>query len=169
MILLALLLVTAPGRVLLMHDVYSVPRDDWRYVEVRLKQQAATVDCDFRVLSGGSGVRVALVSRSDLERFRRGRSHDVLATTNFQRAGRLRFRTPGPGDYALVVDNRMEGRGPARVDLSLSLDFARPAPQASHELPPSRRWTVVALSVLVFLSISVWAGRKLMAAFRAAP
>jgi hypothetical protein len=161
-----LLLLLVSERVLLMDDVYAIPPGDWRYVEVGLKQRAATVQCDFEVQSGGSGVRVALVTRGELDRFRRGRSHDVLGTTNYERSGRLRVRVPGPGEYALVVDNRMEGRGRARVALRVFLDFAAQPPQQARTLPPARRWLVVSASVLFFLAITWWAGRKLLAAWR---
>lgn len=161
-----LLLLLASERVLLFDDVYPIPGNRWRYVQVGLKQKPATIDCEFRVVSGGSGVRVALVSYDQLRRFRQGRSHDILATTNFERSGRLRFRPPKPGQYALIVDNRMEGRGEARVEMRVSVDFSGQAPQHAKTLPPARRWAVVAISLGLFGIVAFWAGRRLLAAFR---
>jgi hypothetical protein len=161
-----LFLLLASERLLLFDDVFTVPANDWRYVEVGLRQRAATVNCEFRVISGGSGVRVALVSHHELVRFRKGRSHDILATTNFERSGRLRFRVPEPGEYALVVDNRMEGRSEARVSMRVILDFAGRAPQPAATISPKRRLMVVLVSLALFGAIAYWAGRRIVAAFR---
>ena len=156
----ALLFLLLSSRVLLFDDVYTIPRGDWRFVEIGLRQRAAVVDCDFRVVSGGSGVRVAL------GRFRQGRNHDILATTNFEKSGRLRFRVPGPGQYALVVDNGLEGRGEARVALRVFIDFSGRRPQEVVTLSPARRWFVIVISLAVFGAIAYWAGRRILAAFR---
>ncbi len=160
------LILLASSRILLVDDLYTIPASEWRYLEFGLNKQTATVECEFRVVEGGSGVRLALVSRPELERFRSGRSHDVLATTSYLKSGRFRFAVPRPGEYAIVVDNRMEGRGPAQVDLKIYLDFSvRRTPQAV-ELSEGRRRLIVLLSILVFLAIAVYAGRRILPAFR---
>jgi len=161
-----LLILLASPRVLLVDDVYTIPASEWRYLEVGLNQQTAAVECEFRVIEGGSGVRLALVSRPDLERFRAGRSHDVLATTAFLKSGRLRFAVPHPGEYAIVVDNRMEGRGSAKVDLKIYLDFGARGTQQARELPAERRRLVVTLSILVFLAVAAYAGWKIWPALK---
>ncbi len=170
MIALALLLAfAAPQRVLLTDDVYSIPHGQWRYLEVRLKQRVATIECSFNVVSGGPGVRVTLVSARELVLFREGGSHDVLATTDFRPSGLLRFTVPEPGEYALVVDNRAEGAARARVKLEIYLEFGGERHRAARTLPPARKWTVVVLSIGCFLLLAVWAGRRLIRAFQRSP
>jgi hypothetical protein len=160
------LILLASSRVLLVDDVYTIPASEWRYLEVGLNKQTATVECEFRVVEGGSGVRLALVSRPDLERFRARRSHDVLATTAFLKSGRLRFSVPHPGEYAIVVDNRMEGRGPARVDLKIYLDFSVSGAQQARELPVERRRFIVIVSILAFLATAAYASWRIWPALK---
>ena len=62
------LLATSPQdmRQTLMDEVYTIPASDWRYVPVVLKQPPVTLECEFKVLSGGT-VRVGLVNGQGLE------------------------------------------------------------------------------------------------------
>jgi hypothetical protein len=160
----AFLLLALGQPMLLSDEIHTIPASDWRYVEVALRQQTATVDCAFKVLTPGSGVRLLLVTVPELNRFRHGQSHDVLATTNFEREGRLRYTVRDRGDFAVVVDNRMEGRGPARVSLRIELEFSGGSAVQARTLSPRRRHTVIAISLAVFLITAVWAGRRLLAA-----
>ncbi len=154
-----LALAAAPDRFVLMDETVEVPPAAWRAFDLELRQRPAMVDCSFSVVSGGSGVRVALMRREEVERLRAGEGHHVLVATGYERSQRFRFPVPA-GEYSLVVDNRLEGRGPAEVRLRIDLLFAgsQLEPQV---LSPARKAVVVAASILFFLVVAFFAGRKL--------
>ena len=151
---LALLAAAAQERVTLLDEVFEVPRSGWRAVDVALKQRPAIIDCRFSVVRGGSGVRVALLQREHLGRFRGGQPHRVLLSTGFEPRGGFRH-APGLGDYSVLIDNRMEGRGPAAVHLEVALLFSRGGEPLVRELSPDRRLTVIVVSLVVFAGL-VW-------------
>jgi hypothetical protein len=152
-LLLWMLAAPAVGRVLLVDDTVRVPAGGWRTVDVALKQRSAVLECRFAVVSGRSGVRVALLEREEAGRFRAGRAHRVIASTGFQEAGGLRHRCE-TGDYTVLVDNRLEGRGAAEVRLQVSLLFTGEA-QA-----------VIVISVAAFAAMVWFAARRLRRAMR---
>lgn len=159
---LALALLAAPAppeRLLLIDDTFEVPAAGWRSLDLELRQRSALIECRFAVSGGGAGVRVALLRVEDLERLRAGQSHRVLASSGFEESGNLRLAVP-PGRYSLLLDNRLEGRRPAQVRVQTSVVFA-PGSPAAAELSPQRRALVVALSVVFFLAVALFAGRKL--------
>src|SRR5882762_9097581 len=95
-------LVAAPSqnmRQTLMDEVYSIPPSDWRYVPVVLKQPPVTLECEFHLISGGSGVRVGLVNAQALAAMKQGRRHDTLVTTSFEKSGRVRYEVLEPDEY----------------------------------------------------------------------
>lgn len=145
-----------------MDEVYTIPASDWRYVPpVVLKQAPVTLECEFKVLSGGAGVRVGLVNGQGLAAMRQGRRHTTLATTSFEKSGRLRYQVMEPDEYAVILDNGLEGRGPAQVQLQVSLDF----PGRVRQLSTARRAVVTAISLAIFLAIVIYAGKRLRAAW----
>jgi hypothetical protein len=149
----------------LVDDSISIGPSDWRYVEVVLKQKTATVDCEFRLLSQGSGLRALLVERAELDRLRAGHAPRELAATAVQTAGRLHLRLPARGDYALVFQNP-DRRLRLEAHVRVSLDFSgREAPQA-RVLPPGRRAAVVAISFALFFAVVTWSARRMMGALR---
>ena len=161
------LLATSPQdmRQTLMDEVYTIPASDWRYVPVVLKQPPVTLECEFKVLSGGT-VRVGLVNGQGLAAMRQGKRHATLATTSFVKGGRLSYEVLEPDEYAVIVDNGLEGRGAAQVQLRVALDFpGRQQPQA-RQLSPARRAVVAVISLAIFLGIVTYAGKKLRAAWR---
>ena len=162
MIALALLfLVASSHSVDLVDEPYQIPANEWRYVEVSLKQQPALVSADFRVKSGSRNVRLALLHREDLQRLREDRPHGWLAETPTGDSGRLRYRVRYPGDYALIVDNR-DGDSPARIDLKVSLIFgAGHAPEVT-QLSPGRQLAVILVSFAAFFGIVMWSARRLL-------
>jgi len=68
----------APTSVELVDEVYQIPANEWRYVEIDLKQQPALVSATFQVLTGAGQARIALMRRQDLERLRGGEPHGVM-------------------------------------------------------------------------------------------
>jgi hypothetical protein len=155
------------GSLPLLEETVEVPPGEWREVGITLRQRPAVVDCRFEVVSGRSGVRLALVPRSELERLRAQKRHRVLFTTGYSREGR--FRVPAAtGDYSLVIDNRLDGREPARVELAVALLFPPDAGQP-RELPAARRNTVVAVSLAFFAAVAGYTLWKLRHALRDRP
>src|SRR5674476_582953 len=108
--LACVVLLAASTSVELVDEVYQIAPAEWKYVEVNLRQNPALVTASFDVVSGaesGSGkVRLALMTRADLENLRADLPHGLLAVTPIAKSGALAFRVRQPGDYVLVVDNR---------------------------------------------------------------
>ena len=153
---------------LLVDDTYSINAGHFQPVLVDLEQNVAKIDCEFQVVAGETGVRLAIMTVDDMRRFKKSENHSTIAGTSYAAKGRLRARLPRPGRYAVVIDNRMEARGPATVRVRVALDFSEAVAQA-RELPPERRWTVIAISLLVFLAIAVYSARKLKRAMKSRP
>jgi hypothetical protein len=158
-----LLLLFAGSRVELVDEAYTIPPSEWRYVQVELKQTPVTVQCDFQ--SKDAQVRVALLSRDDLERLRADQPHGFLAASQPSTAGALSYQVHRAGNYAVVIDNRGL-RAPVRVHLRVWLDFSPRAAQGVRVLPPERRLAVILISFAVFFAIVTWSARKLLQATR---
>lgn len=164
MLALVLALVALPRAQPVLDEAVTVPAADWKAFAIPVRQQAARIDCGFEVESGGSGVRLILMERAEFERMSAGQGYHALAATAYQRSGGFAYYAP-PGDYVIVADNRMDGRGPAQVRLQVALVH-----DAGGELPrtlsPERRAVVVGLSILFFGAVALFAGGRLRRAFR---
>ncbi|MBC7924697.1 MAG: hypothetical protein H7039_03490 [Bryobacteraceae bacterium] len=143
--------------VVLQNAVIEVPASRWKAVELAIPAHGTIVQCEFRVQKG-SKVQLAIAGREQAERLHRGRSFRALYTTGFQNEARFRYRVADAGNYVLLVDNRIEGRSSATVDVSLQL--LNPGPAAARELPPEIRHTVVAVSLLFFGSVLVFSAHQ---------
>jgi hypothetical protein len=163
MLSLACFLLLAASRVQLADEVYQIPASEWRYVEVALKQQPATVMARYDVLAGPPKLRLALLQREDLEKLRAGAPHSVIDVTAEAARGALDYPVLERGDYVLVIDN--QGREPATVHIRVWLDFARHGPAVTR-LSPKRQLLVVAISFLVFFGIVSYSARRLLRTMR---
>ena len=164
--LVTLFLLLLPAtRVELVDQVVTIPRADWRYVEVILKQTPVVVNCSFQVQSPGSGVHLSLLTRADLDRLRAGQPHGSIVQTPLQTSGTLHYLVRVPGEYALVADNRTQP-APAQVHLRASLDFSGRSTQGVRYLSPGRRLAVIVISFVVFFGIVTWSARKLLRAVK---
>jgi hypothetical protein len=152
-----ILALTAATRVLVVDEVYTIPADQWRYVELELKQQPAQVLAHYEV-GEGTEVAVALMRHDDLENLRQDLPHGAIATSSHLRAGILRAEV-APGDYVIVVDNQANGGHPASVRLRVWFDFSK-LPVVDG-LSPERQLTVILVSFTVFFAIVGFATRKL--------
>jgi hypothetical protein len=120
------------------------------------------VSAAFSVNSVQGQVRLALMTRSDLEHFRHDLAHGVLALTPVSHSGNLVFRVREPSDYVLVVDNRADTAHAASVHLRVALDFGQPVPPTPTQITPQRQLTVITLSFLFFFGVVTYSARKLL-------
>jgi hypothetical protein len=164
MISLAWILLAASTGVDLVDEVYQIPANEWRYVELGLNQRPALVSAGFQVESGSPSVRLALMRRTDLDRLREGAPQSVIDVTATAASGSLKPHVRGPGDFVIVVDNR--GDAPARVHLRIHLDFAVGRGSEVTQLSPRRQLAVVLISFVVFFGIVGWSARRLLRGIR---
>jgi hypothetical protein len=150
--MLALLTIVTTGLV-------SIPASQWQAVNVHIPERGTMLEISFEVREG-SRIQVLLLDRRQADRFHRGRSVDPAAGTGFQDSGRIRYRAAEAGDYVLILDNRIDGRGATLVDLRV--ETAGPRPAVVHELSAPRRRTVIALSLLSFGAIVFFSARQLL-------
>jgi len=158
-----LLALFAPGSQTLTDEVFQIPAKEWRYVEVPVKQVPATVECDFRVISGVGSVRVELVNAEGLDDWKQGNRGAGGAATAGRQGGFSRAVSV-QDEYAVIVENN--GRGDAGVRLRVSLDTSgRGQPQATY-LSPQKRLAVIAISATVFFAIVSYSAKKLLGLMR---
>ena len=159
------LLLAASTRGELADEDCQIPAGEWRYVEVQLHQEPASVSASYEVRSAAGRVRLALMRREDLERMRDDLPHGHLAETPLGKSGQLSDAFRRRGDYAVVLDNR-DGTRAATVHLRVWLDFGgRHGPEVT-ELAPGRQFVVVAVSLAVFFGIVTYSGRRLWRAVK---
>ena len=158
-----ILLFFASTNVNLVDEVYRIPANEWRWVEVSLRQRPALVSANFRVESGNPDVRLILMRGEDRERLRDGMPHGWIVETPAGRSGHLDWMVRRPDDYAVVVDNL---GGATVVNLRVTLDFgARQLPEATS-LSSGRRLAVILISFGVFFGIVLFSARRLIRAIR---
>jgi hypothetical protein len=162
--LACVVLLAASTSVELVDEVYQIAPAEWKYVEVNLRQNPALVAASFDVQSGSEKVRLALMTRADLENLRADLPHGLLAVTPIAKSGALAFRVRQPGDYVLVVDNRASKTQSAAVHLRIALDFARPSGPDVTRLAPQRQLTVIVLAFAFFFGVVTYSARKLLRA-----
>jgi hypothetical protein len=155
------LLAAVDSRVQLVDESYNIPADDWRYIEVELKQLPVTVQGAFDVEKGAGPVRMALLRHVDLDRLRKNQAHGALALSEPGARGRLDAQVRQPGDYVILVDNRGANSKPVRVHLGIWLDFANRGFPGITYVPPGRKLAVYLLSFLFFFAIVTWSARRL--------
>jgi hypothetical protein len=159
MLPLACILLLAASRVQLVDEVYQIPANEWRYVELGLRQQPAFVAARYEVTVGPPALRLALLRSEDLEKLRAGTPHSVIDVTAEGSSGSLNHAVQEPGEYVLVIDN--QGREPASVRTQIWLDFARRGPAVTR-LSPGRQMAIVLISFAVFSGIVTFSARRLL-------
>jgi|tagenome__1003787_1003787.scaffolds.fasta_scaffold20705324_1 hypothetical protein len=159
MLPLACILLLAASRVELVDEVYQIPANEWRYVELGLNQKPAFVTATYEVISGQPSLRLALLTAADLDKLKAGAPHSVMDVTSEAARGILNHQVREPGDYVLVIDN--QGRTPASVRTRIWLDFARRGP-AVTQLSRRRQLAIVVISFAVFFGIVTFSARRLL-------
>ncbi len=150
----------------LVDQVYTIPADEWRYVELGIGQRPALVEAEYEVRAGADQVRLAVMRRDDLEHLREGLAHGVVEETAAGRAGKLECEVRPPGEYVVVVDNQMGGGRAAVVRLRIRLEFPPVGGAVPERISAQRRLTVILVSFAAFFAIVTWSGRKLLPTVR---
>jgi hypothetical protein len=153
------LLLAAPLRVDLVNQVYTIPAKDWRYIDVGLEQRPGAIFARFNTAAESAQVRLALMEREELERFRKGLAPDLMAATEPASSGRLDFNVPLAGHYVLVIHN--QAYEDTSVHLRVKLEFA-----AVTTLSPARQFTVIVISCAFFLGVVTFSARQLLRAVK---
>ena len=162
--LAALLLLAAVSRADLADEVLDIKANDWKFVEIAVRQHPLRLDCSYEALTAGKQVRMALLTQIDLERMRAEEPHGFLSVTEPHARGSLSFRIAQPGEYAVLILN--DDDTPARVRLRVSEDFAAGREPAVRFLSRTRQLTVIVLSFVVFFGVVTWSARRLLGTLR---
>jgi len=153
------LLLAAVPHVEVTDEVYQLPPNDWRWVEISLNQRPAVVTAQYQALAGNPAIRAALVPKDELRKLRSSEGLEDYDPTTASTSGQLRRHTREPGDYAVVIENR--SAVPASVRVRITLDF----PTATT-ISPRRQLTVVIISFAVFFAIAGFSAKRLLGALR---
>lgn len=135
-------------------QIDRVPPGSWRFVELPPDTALAHVRAGFEVESGPP-VRMALVEKSQIERWVAGRRHSQVRITPAALRSRLYEFSIKAGDYAIAIENPDQKQA-ADVRLTVTLDVAR-----STELPRKRQVAVIAISFSVFFGIVTLSAARL--------
>ena len=164
--LLALVLAAITGRTELLNTTLHVPASQWRAVKFGSGERPATVEVEYEVLSGRSGVRALLLTRTGVERYEKGQSHEVLAQTGFEPKGRFQYFATEPSKLGIVLDNGLEGRDAAEVRLKITLLHRQAFSVTPKVLGQTKRMSVVGISLGGFAIAVLLIGRKLLPVLR---
>jgi hypothetical protein len=129
-----------------------------RPVEFDLSSMGARVLCTFQLEEGSTGVRAVLLRRSDVRLWLTGRPHHALASTEWVEAGGFSAAVDAPGEYAVVLDNRMEARSAAVVRLQVRVVAQAEASAPVRRADPARALALVWGSVLGAGAAALFAG-----------
>ena len=153
MIWLALLTVLTNGTV-------QVPASRWTAVRIDVKEPHTVVEATFSVPPEASRMQGLLMTRLDAERFHAGKSHHPLYSTGFQKFAHFRYEVVEPGEYVLLLDNRIEGRSATNVELKIETQPMGPV--QPRTLPPEKRILIIALSLSFFLAVAAFTARQFL-------
>ena len=138
----------------LVSEQITVPASHWRTVELGRPAAGTRLECTFDVRQDAR-VQVMLLSKAQAERFLKGRSTRGVADSGWDDHGELKYHLDG-GGYVLVVDNRINHRA---SDVELHVVLHPPTNAVVQTVPPERRDTIIALSLLFFgstVALTAW-------------
>jgi hypothetical protein len=174
-LLLALLAAPPPGGLrqqTVIDETVTINPGKIRTLDLPPRDGPARLLCSHLVTGGGAGVRVLLMSLDDSERFFRGKPHRALSGTAFVRRGSFAHALPAGGDYRIVLDNRLEGRAPVSLHLTVALVHGARATGPVREADPARRRAAIFLSLALFAAIAapaLYALRRVFTPARSTP
>lgn len=159
MMLPALLLLAIANHSEIAETTATVPPADWHARRFSLRK-AGTVDISYDLAKGGAGVRLVLINRDDETKFALRREPKEFAATAFGTSGRIRAHVDRPGDYSLLLDNRLEAKQTAVIKFRGVIVYDAD-PVEVRVLPWDRRLAVIASSLSFFLGVCFFAGRRI--------
>lgn len=159
--LLILISVQAGDLVVLMDETIVVEAGSWYEQPIQVRRQPGELNCSFETLDG-KVIRAAVIRSDDIARFRHNPLGGLLAVTPAARESSFQLFLP-PGTYVLAFDNRALEQGPVRAHVRVNVHFEE-IQKTAAELPAARRYTVVAISLLLFFGLAWWSGGKVLTA-----
>ncbi len=167
-LLVLLLAQAAPDTLVVVEDTIPLAKGQVRAVNLTLKQEQAVIEVDYRVLRGGPEVDVALVGPGMRNSNQQGQDSAYLRLIPGQAAGRFRFPAAVAGDYQVGFDGRRMDTD-AELALAVRLRFAEEGLFRPSLLSRGRRHTIVGCSLLFFLAVAYWSGRRILESVRLRP
>ena len=158
--LLALLLVAAPQRLLLVEETVEVPPKTAKGLTAVLQQQRAVIEVVCRPIEGEDLILIILPPEG-------AGARPVYVQPPRPEDHPYRYLAMQPGEYQVVVENR--GEAPARVALKVTLVFGAPGAAEPFTLPEPRRRLVVGMSLLFLAAIGWISARRILPLFRRPP
>jgi hypothetical protein len=137
-----------------------------RPVEFDLASKGARVLCTFQLEQGATGVRAVLLRRSDVRLWLSGRPHQLLAATNYVDSGGFSAAVHEAGEYAVVLDNRMDAREAAVVRLQVRVVAQAEAGAPVRAADAGRALWLVWISVCGAGAAALFAGWRLARALK---
>ena len=131
-----------------------VPPNSWRFVELPPDAALASVTAVF-VVNSGPPVRMALLEKSQIERWVAGRRHSPVSMTPAGFRNALHEFNIKAGDYAIAIENP-DPTLPADVHLLVSLYVP-----GARELPRKRQLAVIAISFSAFFGLVTLSAARL--------
>lgn len=138
----------------------TVPPAHWTAIDLPVLLGNSTLHISFEVREHDSPIQAILLTRQDAVRFDRGKSNRPLMTSGFRKSDQLRMLIPTPGDYVLLLDNRLGGEKAAEV--ALQLDLSHRDNLHVTTVPESRKRATEALSILFLGAVVVLTALKFL-------
>jgi hypothetical protein len=157
----ALLLLALGPPVILFDGDLAVPRSRARGIPVKINRPTY-VHSKFDTKEPQAQVRAALLTAADVRAYQDGRPHEILAGTEYAAFGEFRFLVMRPGDYFVLIDNRMDTRSSLEVHAVVT---ASEDPSLPRTLPAARRYTIAAISLILFGAVAGWSGLRIRRAW----
>lgn len=143
----------------------TVAAGKYRNLTIKVDRVPTRVQAEFKVLEHGPRVRALLLTAAQAVEYWHRRPFRAEAVTSYTREGFLGCWLTAPGEYEFVLDNRLEPRASARVDLNIG--YVRGVPlEQSRSLPAPERRRIVALSLMLFACLAGPASFALMRVYR---
>ena len=143
----------------LLEQTLELKPSSWRIIDLPVAEADMELDARFAVTGDDkSRISGALVTRQDALRFEQGRNVKPISSTNWAHEGRIRHVFRHAGNYALILDNRIEAKQPVAARVKVDLMHYRDT--QVRELPRERRILVITVSLLIFVAIVMFTARQ---------
>jgi hypothetical protein len=162
----ALFLLASTAPALLFDRVLPLRPAEIKPIPFSVKVRPATVEFDFRTSKPEATVRLLVLPKSEEFKLQAKRDYREVAVSEFLSAGQLKTHIPSPGEYLLVIDNRHNAHVEMRVQVKCWIAYDTATATATY-LSPARRLALISASLILFFSISWFAGRRLWSAILA--